>query len=40
VHALKVEHLDVPQDASAALIGYMVNANRLGSATLTATYAR
>jgi hypothetical protein len=30
----------VPQGASSALIGYMINANRLGSATLTATYAR
>ncbi|HYD81645.1 MAG TPA: YbhB/YbcL family Raf kinase inhibitor-like protein [Paucimonas sp.] len=40
VHALRVEQLDVPNDASAALIGYMLNANRLGSATLTATYGR
>lgn len=40
VHALKVEKLDVPEDASAALIGYMVNANRIGAATLTATYGR
>lgn len=40
VHALKVEKLDVPENASAALIGYMVNANRLGTATLTATYGR
>jgi Raf kinase inhibitor-like YbhB/YbcL family protein len=40
VHALKVKQLDVPNDASAALIGYMLNANRLGSTTLTATYGR
>ncbi|QGZ39972.1 hypothetical protein IP92_02307 [Pseudoduganella flava] len=40
VHALKVEKLDVPADASAALIGYMINANRLGSAKVTAVYGR
>lgn len=40
VHALKVEKLDVPADATAALIGYMINANKLGSATFTATYGR
>jgi Raf kinase inhibitor-like YbhB/YbcL family protein len=40
VYALKVEKLDVSPDASAALIGYMLHANSLGSATLTATFAR
>lgn len=40
VHALKVEKLEVPADASAALVGFAINANRLGSATLTATYGR
>ena len=40
VHALKIEKLDVPADATAALIGYMINANRLGKATLTGTYSR
>ncbi|HEY6896448.1 MAG TPA: YbhB/YbcL family Raf kinase inhibitor-like protein [Rhodocyclaceae bacterium] len=40
VHALKVETLGVPDDASAALIGYMLNANSLGTATLTAKYKR
>ncbi|HWU85469.1 MAG TPA: YbhB/YbcL family Raf kinase inhibitor-like protein [Rhodocyclaceae bacterium] len=40
VYALKVEHLDVPDDASAALIGYMLNANALGKATLTGKYGR
>jgi Raf kinase inhibitor-like YbhB/YbcL family protein len=40
VHALKVERLEVPADASAALIGYMLNANRLGTATLTGKYGR
>jgi Raf kinase inhibitor-like YbhB/YbcL family protein len=40
VHALKVEKLDVPADASPALIGFMINANRLGSASATAWYGR
>lgn len=40
VHALKVEKLDVPADASAALIGFMVNSNSLGKASFTAKYGR
>lgn len=40
VHALKVEKLDVPDDASAALIGFMLNANSLGKAKLTGKYGR
>lgn len=40
VHALKVEKLEVPADATAALIGYMLNANKLGTASFTATYGR
>lgn len=40
VYALKVGKLEVPDDASAALIGFMLNANSLGKAKLTATYAR
>lgn len=40
VHALKVEKLDVPANASPALIGFMVHANSLGSAALTASYGR
>ncbi|TWI61553.1 phospholipid-binding protein, PBP family [Pseudoduganella lurida] len=40
VHALKVEKLDVPADASPALIGFMVHANRIGSAQVTARYGR
>lgn len=40
VHALKVEKLEVPADATAALIGYMINANRIGKATLTGLYSR
>ena len=40
VHALKTEKLDVPADATAALVGFMINANRLGKATFEAKYGR
>jgi Raf kinase inhibitor-like YbhB/YbcL family protein len=40
VYALKVEKLDLAADATAALAGYMVNANALGKASLTATFGR
>lgn len=40
VHALKVDKLDVPADATAALAGFMINANQIGKATLTARYGR
>ncbi len=40
VHALKVPKLDVPEDATAALVGYMINANRIGKASFTARYGR
>ena len=40
VYALKVDKLEVPTDASAALIGYMLNANKLATATTTALYGR
>jgi Raf kinase inhibitor-like YbhB/YbcL family protein len=40
LYALKVEKLELATDASASLVGYMVNANALGKATLTATYGR
>jgi hypothetical protein len=40
VHALKVGKLDVPENATAALIGFNLNANRLGSASFTARYGR
>jgi Raf kinase inhibitor-like YbhB/YbcL family protein len=39
-YALKIEKLDVPPDATAALIGYMTRSNSLGSATFTAKYGR
>lgn len=40
VHALKVETLDIPADATAALAGYMINANSLKKASFTAKYGR
>ncbi len=40
VHALKVEKLDVPKGAAASLVGFMVSANSIGKATLTAKYGR
>jgi Raf kinase inhibitor-like YbhB/YbcL family protein len=40
LHALKVAKLDIPPVASAALIGYMVNANSLGKASFTGLYGR
>jgi Raf kinase inhibitor-like YbhB/YbcL family protein len=40
VHALKIETIDVPPEASAALIGFMINANSLGKASFTARYGR
>ena len=40
VTALKVDKLGLDADASGALVGFMTNANALGSATLTASYGR
>ncbi|WP_367119014.1 YbhB/YbcL family Raf kinase inhibitor-like protein, partial [Ottowia sp.] len=40
VHALSVPRIDVPDDAPAALAGFMVNANTLAKASFTATYGR
>ena len=40
VHALSVARIDVPDDAPAALTGFMVNANTLAKASFTATYGR
>lgn len=40
VHALKVDKLDVPADATAALTGFMINGNALGKASFTARYGR
>ena len=40
VYALKTDKLEVPADATAALVGYMINANKLGEAKFTARYGR
>ena len=32
--------LDVPEDATAALVGFMINANRIGKASFTSQYGR
>jgi hypothetical protein len=40
VHALKVARLDLPANATAAFVGFNLNANRLASASFTARYGR
>ena len=40
VYALKTDKLELPADASPALAGFMIKANSLGQATLTARYGR
>lgn len=40
IYALKTATLEVPADATAALIGFMINANKIGQASFTATYGR
>jgi Raf kinase inhibitor-like YbhB/YbcL family protein len=40
VYALKVDKLDVPADATAALVGFMIHANQLAKANFTAKYGR
>jgi Raf kinase inhibitor-like YbhB/YbcL family protein len=40
LYALKVTRIDVPANATAALIGFMVNANKIGQTSFTATYGR
>jgi Raf kinase inhibitor-like YbhB/YbcL family protein len=40
IHALSVEKLAVTADTSAALVGFMTNANRLASASFTVRYGR
>ena len=40
VFALKTDKLDIPADASAALVGFMVNGNKIGEARFTAMYGR
>lgn len=40
VYALDVEKLDLPAEATAAMVGYNLNAHALARATLTAFYGR
>jgi Raf kinase inhibitor-like YbhB/YbcL family protein len=40
VYALKTDKISVPDEASAAMIGFMIHANALTKATLTAHYGR
>ena len=40
VYALKTDKLDVPADGTAALAGFMINGNKLASATFTSKYGR
>jgi Raf kinase inhibitor-like YbhB/YbcL family protein len=40
VHALKTDKLEIPADATAALAGFMINANAIGKASFTAKYGR
>lgn len=40
VYALKTEKIDVPADASAALVGFMIHANQIAKTGFTAKYGR
>jgi len=40
VYALKTDKLDIPAGGTAALVGFMINANKLGAATFTSKYGR
>ncbi len=40
VHALKTDKLDIPADATAAVAGFMTNANSIAKASFTAKYGR
>ena len=40
VHALKTAKIEVPPDATAALVGFMINANQIGKASFQAKYGR
>jgi hypothetical protein len=40
LHALNVDRLDVPADASAAYVGFMIHFAKVGEAKLTAKYER
>lgn len=40
LHALNTPHLDIPEGATAALIGFMINAHRIEQTQFTAYYGR
>jgi len=40
IHALSVEKLELPEDASGALTGYMINAHTIESSTIESLYKR
>lgn len=40
VYALETEKISLPKEASAAMIGYMIQASRIGQASFTAKYGR
>jgi Raf kinase inhibitor-like YbhB/YbcL family protein len=40
LHALRTEKLDIPAGATAALAGFMINANSIAKATLTVKFGR
>ena len=40
LHALKTDKLDLPQDASAAMVGYNINGNTIAKASFTVRYGR
>ncbi len=40
LYALKTDKLDIPEGATASLVGFMVNANSIGKARLTGVYGR
>jgi len=40
VYALKVDKIDADENASAAMVGFMLNTNKIEKASFTATYGR
>jgi Raf kinase inhibitor-like YbhB/YbcL family protein len=40
IHALKTDKIEVPADASAALVGFMIHGSQIGQASFTAKYGR
>jgi Raf kinase inhibitor-like YbhB/YbcL family protein len=40
VYALNVDRIDADENAMPALVGFMINANKVGKASFTATYGR